>query len=138
MKMGINHVEKNLESTQKLFKVSVHGRTDKWVWHADLEGDPSRLENTEDIEEMDRARTDSEDSYLLNPVWSSPLVKCVDSSPLVIVRYYNPSTPPLSGSEGKEVVEGKEVEGKEEDEEDAGMSTTKSCEAGRPEPDPRP
>ena len=105
MKMGINHVEKNLESTQKLLKVSVHGRTDKWVWHADLEGDPSRLENTEDIEEMDRARTDSEDSYLLNPVWSSPLVKCVDSSPLVIVRYYNPNTPPLSGTEGKEVVD---------------------------------
>ena len=40
--------------------------------------------------------------------------------------------------EGNEVVEGKEVEGKEEDEEDVGMSTTKSCEAGRPEPDPRP
>ena len=39
--------------------------------------------------------------------------------------------------EGNEVVEGNEFEGKEEDE-DVGMSTTKSCEAGLPEPDPRP
>ena len=98
-KMEIDNVVGCLEFTQKLMKVSVHGRSDKWVWNAD----------SEDIinvgKEMESTQSDINESYFLNPMWSSPLVKCVDSSPLVIVRNYYTNTPPLSSMGGKEVLE---------------------------------
>ena len=91
---GVYNIEIGLQGGRRLSKVSVHGRNNMWEWHPVLgneERSERRGKGTARNEEVEREdlHTCSAESYKLYPSWSSTMAKCVDSSPLVIVRSYH-------------------------------------------------